>query len=83
MKNELKNALAEIESGMGELEGFIIVACDSERQYSLFNGKCYKMVSHLAENSEQMLNLFTEATQSAKMNKTMSIFFNTANTAME
>lgn len=79
MKDTLKNAIAEIENGMGELEGLIIIAGDGEHQFSLFEGKCYKMLKHLTDNNREMLDLFDDAIKDAKLEKAMQHYFETQN----
>ena len=69
MKEQLKQAVAEIDERLGNLEGFILIALDESQQANYLVGKCGKMVCQLTRENAEMMETFEEGIKKAKLHK--------------
>lgn len=67
MKEDFKKAVAEAEEKLGTLEGFIVIAADDKKQFSVLHGRCSKMLSQIASKSDEMMELLERAIKTAKL----------------
>lgn len=66
MKETLRKAVEEAQEKMGDLKGFILIAIDEEKQLNKFVGPCGKMIAQVAEESEEVRELFENGIKAAK-----------------
>lgn len=74
MKEQLKNAVAEIEEKLGDLEGYILIALDANRQANYVVGKAAKMIRQLAAGNAEIMEAFERGIKGAKLDKAMEEF---------
>lgn len=67
MKKDFNEAVAEVHEKLGTIEGFIVMAIDDKKQLNVLNGKCTKMLTQLAIESDEMMKLLEEAIKTAKV----------------
>ena len=71
MKQQLRDSVETICTGMGELEGFILMAIDDKKQFNNLVGKCGKMVSQLVAENDEAQKLFEYGLKAGKLEKKM------------
>ena len=74
MKEQLKNAVAEIEAKLGDLEGFILIALDANMQANYLEGKAAKMIRQLTAGSAEVMEAVEEGIKGAKLDKALKDF---------
>lgn len=74
MKEALRKAVEEVQEKMGDLEGFILIAIDREKQANNLVGPCGKMIAQIAEESEEALELLEKGVKTAKMRLALKKF---------
>ena len=78
MKEDFKEAVAQVEENLGTLEGFIVMAIDDKKQLNIMQGKCAKMFAQIAGDSDEVLGLMEEAIKVAKLRAKMKVLIDEA-----
>lgn len=74
MKETLRKAVEEVQEKMGDLKGFILIAIDEETQVNNLVGLCVKMIAQVAEESEEVRELFEKGLKAAKVRLALNKF---------
>lgn len=74
MKEQLKNAVAEIEEKLGDLEGYILIALDANKQANYVIGKVAKMIHQLTAESAEVMEAVEKGIKGAKLDKALKDF---------
>ena len=74
MKETLRKAVEEVQEKMGDLKGFILIAIDEEKQVNNLVGPYDKMIAQVAEESEEVRELFEKGIKAAKVRLALNKF---------